>query len=89
MIQWLESEPGACDTALSLAIDFMALDRSEHPLEKSTNQILSLLQDILQLIPRREASEPKPEPKEKCPAIQLLAPETDGPRNDESYPAQG
>ena|ERR1700733_5688503 len=24
MIRWLESEPGACDTALSLAIDFMA-----------------------------------------------------------------
>jgi len=47
MIEWFDSDAKACDTALSLAIDFRDLSRSDNPLEKSSNEILSMLQKIL------------------------------------------
>ena len=56
MIQWFEVEPKACDTALSLAIDFRDLNKSDNPLEKSTSEMLSMLQEILGAV-RNETEE--------------------------------
>ncbi len=46
----MESNPGLVDTSISTAIDLKFLRQSENPLEKSNAEIISILQDLKNMI---------------------------------------
>ena len=49
-IRSVEKDPTKVDSPITMAIDLQSLRQSENPLEKSTTEIISMLQDIQSMI---------------------------------------
>lgn len=64
-IRSVEKDPSKVDTPISVAIDLEFLRKSENPLEKSSAEIISMLQDIrsmvsdIESVPRRSRVDPR------------------------------